>query len=732
MVGIKIPRRCSFTPSQPVAIMAGAAMLALSPPARAVQFVYADPEVIAEQRVAQAGLEPPLRLSQAMSAPETWQQPPPRTDSTPPADAYGLQPSRRIDLPGERLSGSSKAEVPAPLPDAETDSPGPSPVTPRSEADSRNREQAVPRVSWAIPPIRWGGTQGYSLQRSSASGGASTVSQSLFSSFNAASYIYAPWAATVSGRFGMTTSTSRSSAGGNSGVGGGQDNQNRSSNLVGGGDLNVFPTSRFPFQAYFDRSDTRASGNLVSNDYVNTRVGLRQTYRAEDGVTSAGGQIDHSVVNSNNGNNDTLTALSGNFATDIGIVKNSFNGRYSLGERSGSGERARLIGLNTAHNANLDDNLNLSGSFNYLDNAIRSSNGLGSSADSRTRFILLSGFGTWMPEFEDTDELPLTLSGSLRYSTMRNSFGGFGIDTQSVGANANALYRFSNNLTTGINAAVNQVSTAGSPNIFLTMLGANVNYVGNPLMFGNFSYNWNAGGNGNWQSASVEIPSNYFVGLQVGHSVSRFLALSDRETLSLSLSQGVSANQNQTVGNSTSLTHSAAASYGLRWGEQVTGASTLTLSDILTSGASALHYRMLNLGFNGLAQLSPLSSANVNLQFNWNQQSTDNQQAFGFPTISDKSEHMTLIGSASYTHTKFLGYRGLRYSLLFTADTRLRDERLLGNINGEIDRARWTLANRFDYRIGLLDFRLNLAINDVGGKKNALLFFQVTRQIGAF
>lgn len=93
---------------------------------------------------------------------------------------------------------------------------------------------------------------------------------------------------------------------------------------------------------------------------------------------------------------------------------------------------------------------------------------------------------------------------------------------------------------------------------------------------------------------------------------------------------------------------------------------------------------------------------------------------------------MVLLGSASYTHTRFLGYRGLRYNLLFTADTRLRDERLLGNTNGEIDQARWTLNNRLDYRIGRLEFRFNAAMNDVGGKKNALLFFQVIRQIGAY
>ena len=40
--------------------------------------------------------------------------------------------------------------------------------------------------------------------------------------------------------------------------------------------------------------------------------------------------------------------------------------------------------------------------------------------------------------------------------------------------------------------------------------------------------------------------------------------------------------------------------------------------------------------------------------------------------------------------------------------------------------------NLHGVQIGLLNFRLSLTNNDMGGKKNALLFFQVTRQIGSY
>jgi hypothetical protein len=379
---------------------------------------------------------------------------------------------------------------------------------------------------------------------------------------------------------------------------------------------------------------------------------------------------------------------------------------------------------------------------NYLDNSISAGTGLGATGDSQTRFLLLSAFGTWMPwleEFGDeTIEYPLSLSGSMQYSMLNNEFAGQGLQSENLGGNVSANYRFSNNLTAGANAGVNQVTTAGNSGIRMATLGGNVNYAGDLLKLGNFSYNWNTGANANYQSGSGVIASNYLLGFQAGHSLSRFFVLSGQDTLSFSFSQGLGANQNQTIGTSGSLSNSLSVSYGGGWGEGFSGSSSLSVSDVSTTGIGAQRYRTLGLGLNGQGQLSQLSSANVNLQFNWSEQSAkvENVQVVdtqsGSQVDSGKKPQMSLVGSASYSHSRFFRVRGLRYTMLFTADTRTRDQRLLGDTNGSYEPVRWNFTNRLDYRIGLLDLRLNAALNDVGGKKNALLFFQVTRQIGAY
>lgn len=597
-----------------------------------------------------------------------------------------------------------------------------------SNNDSENREGKRQGMAWGIPPIRWGGSLGYSLQQNSSSSGARSSSQATLANMNASSYIYAPWLATISGRLGVVSGL----AGSSSSESGGQDSQHKNSSLVGGGEVNILPNSRFPFQAYVDRSDSRASGNLVSQDYVNTRFGLRQNYRAEDGMTTASGQFDHSSVNSNTNGGDTVTAISGSFSTDVGIVKNSVTANYSLGQRQNTGEKATLFGLNTSHNASFDDNISLSGNVSYVDNNLTTKTGLGGLSNSQSKYLQVNTFGTWMPEFEELDDLPLSLSGSLRYSVLSNEFGGQGTESQNIGGNLNGQYRFSNNFAAGASAGVNYVAPSGSPSLLLTTIGSNVSYNGDTLKFGNFSYNWNVGGNANWQSAVGTTPSNYFFGLQAGHSVGRYLAISERDTVSVSFSQNINSLQNQSVGASNSLSNTAAISYGFGWGEQFSGNSSLSVSDISTTGVSAQNYRMLGLAMSAQGQISQVSSANVNLHLNWSEQEFNASEESSFQNSSATSEHMSILGSASYSHTRFIGVRGLRYALIFSADTRKRDERLLGNAQGAFEPVRFNLTNRLDYRLGLLDFRLSAIFDESDGKKNALLFFQVTRQIGSY
>lgn len=687
-----------------------------------------------------ADVEFPLRLSQMtsgaapgtpeprwMTRPDTASQLRQSRELSPlmPGGAGPGQPAQRLPLEAGVPAGSlppGAGEAVGAVAGSPTAAPGFALETAPKAADS----SSFGAFGWEIPPIRWGGSLGYTFQRGSSNTGYSSTSNSLFGNLAASSYLYAPWFARVSARLGITSSSSNSR-----GVGGGEGETSQNSNIVGGGEINMFSSSRFPFRAYFDRTDSRSSGMLVTNDYVSNRFGMSQNFRGLDGLSSGNVIFDRSLINSSDGRRDDVTSLSGAYAIQTGVVQNSVNGRYSLGQRSGTGDFARLIGINSAHIANISDTLNLGATMNYTDNNTRLSNGIGDPGSNHGRYLQLYTYGSWLPDFEDLEDLPLTLNGGLRYSSQDTQFGGEGFSAHSLGVNVGALYRYSNNLSLSVNGAMNQISQSTGENQTLTQLGSSINYVGNSLNFGKFSYNWNTGANANWQSAVGTTAANTTTSGQASHSLARMFILGEGQTLSFNGSQALNVINSAMLGTTQSLTHTVSANLGLNAAERFSGSISTMLSDVHTTGYLEQHYQVLNLGFFGQGQLSQVSSANVNLMFNWSDQTFRTVDAFGMP-VTQNAQRMTLNGSAAYNHMRFAGVRGLRYTLNFAADTRLRDDRLYGNTNGEFERARFSLTNRLDYRIGLLDFRLSLVNNEVGGKKNALLFFQVSRQIGSY
>jgi len=690
-------------------------------------------------------IEQPLILSQMlveqpvgaspprwMSMPDTQMQLRPSREISPPmpgAAGFG-RPVRAFnplavgdESPGElRIGDNSASTLPV------GGMPAASGQGARSGESGAQTKGSFGALGWEIPPIRWGGSLGYTLQASKSNSGNSSTTQGVFGNLSAASYIYAPWFARVSGRLGLTTNSGSSTSNSTPGA---SEESSRSSNVLGGGEVNMFSSTRYPFRAYFDRTDSTTSGFLTTTNYVANRFGLNQNFRAEDGMSGGNIILDRSSISASDGRKDDVTAMSGSYSLQSGVVQNNFSGRYSQSERSGGGDGSRLIGLNSSHIANLSDTLSLGGIANFSDSEIRSSNFGGSGAASRGRYVQLYGYGTWLPDFEDLDDLPLTLSGGVRYSGQDTQFGGDSFQAHSLGANLSALYRFSTNLSMSANGAVNSLVQAKGQSQILTLLGTGITYVGSPLSFGKFSYNWNTGANANWQSAAATTPANSLLNGQIGHTLSRVLLFDSGQSLSFNASQTFNAVNSQFSGTSQTLTNSLSSNLGVAAGERFTGTLSTSVSDVRTTGFVEQAYRTLNVGLYGQGQLSQVSSVNLNMAFSWSDQSYQAVDAFGQP-ITQNSQRMGLNGSAAYSNSRFGGVRGLRYNAIFSADTRLRDERLFGNVNGDLDRSRFMLTNRLDYRIGLLDFRLSLVNNEVGGKKNALLFFTVSRQFGAY
>jgi hypothetical protein len=84
-------------------------------------------------------------------------------------------------------------------------------------------------------------------------------------------------------------------------------------------------------------------------------------------------------------------------------------------------------------------------------------------------------------------------------------------------------------------------------------------------------------------------------------------------------------------------------------------------------------------------------------------------------------------------HARAFGVRGLRYTLMFNANTTRSqsDTRLEGNPDAGRDQVTRSLEQRLDYRIGRLDVRLSTRLAEIDGKKNALVLLRISRDFGS-
>lgn len=652
------------------------------------------------------------------------------TGLLPPRNPNGPEATGMVEADG-RSEDPAGGEMPVPAP-AAGNSPREGASSVRGNAfnlSAASEQEPDGGTTWVIPPIRWGGSVGYTAYRNSSANGSGQQGRMLTGNLLGSSYIYAPWLARVSGNLGIITGVDSFHSANDQG-GGGSNGPQGNSSLVGSGNLDLFSQSRFPFSATFSRSDSRTMNEAVANNFTNTQFGLRQSYRTEDSQRYAFGTFDHSTIAAGGMPADTVNALSGSFNTPLGPFSNNFNAQFSDSERGGTGESATLLSVNTSHTLSPMDRFSFQAYSNFTDNSFTTFNN-GIANQTQGRFLQLGSSATWQPEFEDDDDLPLTLTGSLNYLDAQSS-GGFGAaQSRATTGTVSAFYRFSPNLTANAADSVNYISSGDGQTRVLNILTNGITYMGTPLMFGKFSYNWNTGATTNWQTSSgSDTPSSMFATVQASHSLARTFIVSDNESVMVNLAQSASVYESQSIGRSTSLSNSGGSTYAFKRGERFTGSIGAILSDVQTQGAQSQHYDSLDVTFSGVGQLSQHSSANVNMTFDWSDQRT--QSTFDTLGQQTSTQRMNVMGSASYTHTRFAGVPGLIYNSTYSANSNLRDERMLGNTSAPVQPVLYSLVNRLNYHIGRLDLQLSATVMNQDGAKNALLFFQVNRQIGAY
>ncbi|HEY6862307.1 MAG TPA: hypothetical protein VI319_00260 [Burkholderiales bacterium] len=608
------------------------------------------------------------------------------------------------------------------------DAPIEVPVEPEAAPDAPPGDPGAPPMrglEWRLAPVRWGGNASYELRRLGVAGHAARLQQVETANLRGASYVWQPWFMQVSGGLGIVAGRERSRPEGDDSTAVGRSNSNT---VTGSGALSVFPSSRFPFQASFDKTDSRASGDITSNDFTNTRWGARQNYRSGAGDLQYTGSWDRGTLESPSFGRDTVDVLSAGVIRSAGPQTLDFSGSRSRNWRGDTGDGSRIERVVARHGYRPDplaavETLASSSSSRFDLTAN------GAPSENRTRFDQASTFATWRAG----QGSPLYLSGGGRVFRSSVDVNGAASDADTLSGNLAASYALSRHTTLNGAVTATRVTTdtaAQSTSNVITTESAGATYVPDATPLGGFLYTWNAAANAANQNGGVAeadasgARSRQNYGGQLGHNLTRSAPLSDASSVTYGAGQSYSSIYDTVTERSQTLTHNASVSVSSSPGSAATAFASLYGADARTHGHNENTFQIVNLQVNGQFQLSRWSLANANLTVQGVRQETPGAPPAGFNRSSG--------GNLTYQHLRAFDLPRLRYTAIYGANQIQYSSRLEGDVNAPRERVTRSFEQRLDWSVGRLDLQLSARTATIDGQRNELVFFRINRQFGAF
>jgi hypothetical protein len=598
------------------------------------------------------------------------------------------QPAPRPDPPD---LGPLFPPTPAPIfPPA----PGPV-VTPVPAAAAA--EPGLADVRWQLAPIRWRGLLAMDLRSFSVEGQQQRRDLVESAILQATSYVYQPWFA----QFALGVTGVAAQARG--------EFPSNGSTLGSNGMLSVFPTSRFPFQASFERTDSRSSEQFTGRDFLQQRAGVRQSYRSVGGESNTSVAFDRSTLTSSAFGRDTVDVYNAGYQRSVGANSFDASGNRTLNTRD-AGERSQFDRVFARHNYTGDGLLTAETLASYG----ATSQDLATLMGLKNEVSQLSTFATWRRAEDD----PLFVTGGARLfrSTIASPLSE--TETRSGMGYGTANYRVNPNLLLNAGGSVTQISNSGADaSVVLAQEFAGATYTTDAHRLGQYLYTANLGANFTNQSGGEE-GRHSVASLQGTHGVNRLFDVAPAQSIALNLSQSLAHSHDTLAGNLDTLSNYGGLSYRLSSAETLSGFASVSASDSRTRGFAESNLQLVNFQISGQANLGRYS----NLVANYTVQGTR----------SDSSEPFTVSrnGGGTYQHVRVFGVAQLRYLAIYERSDYQLNTRLQGDLGAQREQVTWSFEQRLEYRIGKLETRLSYRLAEIDGKKNALLFLRVAREFG--
>lgn len=567
-------------------------------------------------------------------------------------------------------------------------------------------------VDWRLAPPVWNGYLASELRMASGSGQPDRMQNVQMANLRARSYVWQPWFAQVTGQLGFVQSTDRAK-GGEGDIQGSSD----SNSITGGGTLTVLPDSRFPLTALFDVSDSRAGGGLTRSEYTNTRIGLRQDYRSEEGDANYSMNYDRSTLEANTFGRDTVDVVGANLTRQLEEHSFNFDGNLSRNRRNDQGDGSEHYRVTGRHVYRPDELLSVDSLASYNGSQTRLSSG-GVPLRDRSEFLQYNSFATWRPN----EDVPLFISGGGRFFQSVTNFGGASQESQTLSGNAAANYRLGRNLTVSGSGVVTQTQSAGASDLFASQAAA-LSYAPDVIPWGGFLYRWNAGVDANHVS-SQRIGDRLGLGGTVSHGLSRDFATGPASSLGTNVGQNYSTRMDSVSDASGSLQHSIGLSWRISPGPSSSLFLSATAADARSTGASNSQFQLFNFQASGQLQFSRYMSGSANLTLQATRQ--------GDAGLAAPSTSVTTQGNFGFQHGRVFNVPQLRYAAVFSANESQSRSRLQGDVDATRETVSQSFEQRLEYRIGRLDLRLSARTATIEGRRDMLVFLRVQRDFGDF
>lgn len=562
------------------------------------------------------------------------------------------------------------------------------PVTAAPEGQTEEEESP----GWGLAPVRtgWNGSVGLTVTApfGDQAGGNTTTFQTTLAGY-LDTYIWQPWYIRLNGNAGVSWFSSSASEGGST----------DSWSITGSGRVSVFPVSRFPFQAYLERTDSRVTGEILSSNFTTTRMGAVQSYASLDGTLNLQGTWDRSVLEQGR-LSDTLDVFQATYRQVIPTpsMTHLLNGqaRYNLNDLVTG--KTRTYDASLQHNVRPWEELTLTSDASY--------------SGSRLREFSANSYQVGSVAVWNSPEYPLTVTGAARAAVFSADALTASGDVTTVNLNLGANYALNRNVA--LNGGVNVQTQTDQPTSTFELAG--VSYTGDPLEWSGWSLFYGGSANlinqtGINSSLDLQATGNYSAQRPLGDFLGGQTIFSFGQGLVWNV---VGSEEGQTLGN---LTSTAALNWSRYAGARQTTIG-LSLSDGRDFGGTQNSVQLINLQANLNEGLSPTSSWNGNLTVQSTHQDGQGNSGQGWVT--------GVSAAAGYTQGRLFNVPRLLFTTTLFAST-VNFSRSQGNLDPVTSQYSVTWDNRLFYPIGKTEFELRVQATESKDQTQGIVFFRVSR-----